>query len=73
MRLGIAPGQVFLLDNEGEDAVGPTRGLVHVMRWHDFVFKAFPEVFKSLFLASALEDVHVFNRYFVSQWVNFDF
>jgi len=32
MRLGIAPGQVFLLDNEGEDAVGPTRGLVHVMR-----------------------------------------
>ena len=47
-----------------EDAAAPTR---------TSVFEAFPEVFKSLFLASALEDVHVFNRYFVSQWVNFDF
>ena len=70
VRLSVCPSQIFLLDDEGEDAVGTTRLLVHVVGGHDLVLDALPEVLEGVFDPGTLKDVDIFYRHLIRHWVH---
>ena len=69
--LSITSGQVFLLHDEGQDTVRPTRRLIHVVGRDDFVLETFPEVLESIFDCGTLEDVNIFNQNFICHGIHF--
>ena len=51
----------------------PARGLVHVVRCHDLVLEAFPEVLKGVVHASAFKNEYVLNNDLISKRIHLQF
>lgn len=63
----------MLKDSESENGMRTAGCVVHIVCRHYFVLKASKEVFKCILSVHAFKDVHIFNRNFVGQRIQFQF
>jgi hypothetical protein len=64
---------ILLEDSEGQNAMGPTTRIVHIVRRHYLVLEPLVEVLEGVLHVVALKDVHVLDGDLVSVGIQFHF